>query len=76
MKLLLQLPEKFLIMIWNFATKTSGVQKLQRSNVERPIFRNFKIRNIKITKDELFEYFIYEFIFNHFFKNYLNAESI
>ena len=32
-------------------------------HVERPIFRNFKITNIKIGKDQFFDYFIYEFIF-------------
>ena len=37
-------------------------QNLER-NVARPIFCNFKIANIKITKDELFESFIFEFIF-------------
>ena len=45
----------------------SGVQHLERSNVERPIFRNFKITNIKIAKDQLLDYFIYEFIFCYFF---------
>ena len=34
---------------------------------ERPIFLNLKITNIEIAKDELFDYFIYEFIFNNFF---------
>ena len=43
-----------------------GIQNLEWSNVERPIFRNFKITNIKIEKDELFDYFIYEFIFYYF----------
>ena len=38
-------------------------QNLKRRNVERPIFRNFKIANIKITKDELFDNFIFEFNF-------------
>ena len=28
-----------------------GSQNLERQNVERPIFWNFKITNIKITKD-------------------------
>ena len=37
------------------------IQNLERRNVERPIFRNFKIANIKITKDELFDSFILEF---------------
>ena len=38
-------------------------QNLEWRNVKRPIFRNFKITNIKITKDELFDSFIVEFIF-------------
>ena len=37
-------------------------QKLERRNVERPEFRNLKISNIKITKDELIDSFISEFI--------------
>ena len=44
-----------------------GVQNLEWSNVERPIFPNFKITNIKIAKDVLFDYFIYEFIFYYYF---------
>ena len=47
-----------------------GGQILERRKVERPIFRNFKIANIKITKDELFDSFIFEFIFSLFI-NYL-----
>ena len=43
---------------------SGGGQNLERRNVERPIFRNFKIANIKITKDELFDSFIFEFIFS------------
>ena len=39
------------------------VQNLEWSNVERPILRNFKITNIKIAKEELFD----DFIFNLFF---------
>ena len=35
-----------------------GGQNLERRNVERPTFRNFKIANIKITKDKLFDNFI------------------
>ena len=37
-------------------------QNLERRNVERPIFRNFQIANIKITKDESFENFIFQII--------------
>ena len=43
-----------------------GDQNLERKNVERSIFQNFKIANIKMTKDELFESFIVEF-FNFIF---------
>ena len=43
-----------------------GGQNSERQNVERPIFRNLKITNIKITKDELFDNFIFEFIFSSF----------
>ena len=39
-----------------------GGQNLERRNVERPIFRNFKITNIEIKKDELFDIFIFEFV--------------
>ena len=42
-------------------------------NLERPIFRNFKIANIKITKDELFV--IFEFNIS-FFRNHLNTQNI
>ena len=41
-------------------------------NLERPIFRNFKITNIKITKDELFDSFIFEFIFSLFINYFHN----
>ena len=44
-----------------------GVQNLEWSNVERPIFQNVKITNIKIAEDELFDYFIYEFIFYYYY---------
>ena len=30
-----------------------GSQNLERRNLERPIFRNFKIANIKITKNDI-----------------------
>ena len=52
-----------------------GGQNLERRNVERTIFRNFKIANIKRTKDELFDYFIFEFNFS-FFKSHLNTQNI
>ena len=40
-----------------------GGQHFERRNVERPIFRNFKTVSIKVTKDELFDRFLFEFIF-------------
>ena len=45
-----------------------GVQSLERQNVERPIFCNLKIANINGRIDELFDSFIFEFIFS-FFRN-------
>ena len=52
-----------------------GGQNLERRNVERPIFRNLKIANIKITRNELFDNFIFEFNFS-FFRNDLNNQNI
>ena len=49
-----------------------GGQNLERRNAERPIFRNFKITNIKITKDELFNSFIFELIFSLFINYFHN----
>ena len=64
-----------------FAKKTNQMQKIQSNpnyeqtgrgqnfewrNLERLIFRNFKIANIKKTKDALFDSFIFELIFFHF----------
>ena len=62
---------------WNRASSANrgGGQNFERRNVERLTFRNFKIANIKITKDELFDGFIIEFIFS-FFRNYLNTQNI
>ena len=48
-----------------------GGQNFERRNVERLTFRNFKIANIKIAKDEIFDSFIIKFIF--MFRNYLNS---
>ena len=31
----------------------------ERRNIERPIFRNFESANIKITKDKLFDNFLF-----------------
>ena len=50
-------------------------QNFERRNVERPIFRNIKIANIKITRDELFDSFIFELIFL-FLENFLNTRNI
>ena len=46
----------------------SGGENLERRNVERSIFRNFKIANNQMTKDELFDIFIIEFICFIFYK--------
>ena len=40
-----------------------GGQNLERPNVGRPIFRKFETSNIEITKVELFDFFIFKFIF-------------
>ena len=42
---------------------SGGGQNSERRNVERTIFQDFKIADIIITKDELFDSFIFEFIF-------------
>ena len=48
-------------------TERSGRgQNLEQQNVERPIFQNLKIADIKITKDELIDSFIFEFFFLFF----------
>ena len=39
---------------------------MEWSNIEQPGFRTFKITNIKITNDELFDFYIDEFIFAFF----------
>ena len=43
--------------------RASVVHEGGGQNLERPIFRNFKITNIKITKDELFNIFITNLFF-------------
>ena len=55
--------------------RAGGGQNLERRNVERSIFRNLKIANTEMTKDELFDSFIIEFICS-FFINYLNNQNI
>ena len=42
----------------NFHYNRGGGQNLERRNGERPVFRNFKITNIKMKKDHfIFELF-------------------
>ena len=41
-------------------TIMGGGQNSERRHVERPVFQNFEIADIKIKKDELFENFIFE----------------
>ena len=54
-----------------------GGQNLERSNVERPIFRKFETSNIKITKVELFDFFIFKFIYYIYVcSNYSNTQNI
>ena len=53
----------FLFKLIDCLEKLGGGQILERRNVERPIFRNFKIANIKITKDKLFDSSDFEFNF-------------
>ena len=43
-----------------------GGQNLERRNVERTTFQNFKIAIIKIRKDELIGSFIFGILFFHF----------
>ena len=45
--------------------KSGGAQNMEWSNKEQPQFRNFKITNVKITNDKLFDFFIQEFIFSN-----------
>ena len=55
---------KLLVFTFQHLPKYLGEGKnLERQNIDRPIFRNFKIANIKITKDELFDSSILQFIF-------------
>ena len=60
----------------NFQNRKMGRdQNLERPKC-RPIFRNFEISNIKITKVELFDFFIFGFIF-YFYDclNYSNTQN-
>ena len=58
------------------SAKWGGGQNLERPNVERPIFQKFETSNIKITKVELFDFSIFEFIL-HFYDclNYSNTQN-
>ena len=51
-----------------------GDQNLEQRNVERPVFRNFEIANIKLKKDEFLDDFIFDFF--SFFSNYLKIQNI
>ena len=55
-------------------TKTGRGQNFERQNVQRLKYRNFKVANIKITKDELIDSFIMGFLFFYF--RYLNTQNI
>ena len=53
--------------VWKYIEKPSKIptgrsQNLERLNVERPKFRKVETSNIKITKAELFDFSIFEFI--------------
>ena len=67
----------FMTIIWHFYGYFRGIsglgQYLEWSNVERPIFRNFKMSNIKITKDELLDFkfsFFFICLFFKFFRTF------
>ena len=53
-----------------------GGQNLELPNVERPIFRKFETSNIEITKLELFDFSIFEFILYFYYcLNYSNTQN-
>ena len=53
-----------------------GGQNLERPNVERPIFRKFETLNIEITKVELLDFSISEFILYFYYcLNDSNAQN-
>ena len=45
-----------------------GFQHLEWQNVGQPIFRNFQISNIKITKNELLDFLFSNLFFNFFIR--------
>ena len=54
-------------------------QSLERRNVKRPIFQNFKITYIKTTKYKLFDSFISELIFllfTNYFQNLMIFQNV
>ena len=53
-----------------------GGENFERPNVDRPIFRKFDTSNIEITKVELFDFSIFEFIL-YFYDclNYSNTQN-
>ena len=61
-----------------FLLKKSGRgQPFKQPNVERPIFQNFEIPNIRRMKDELLDFFNFEFIsYFHICLNYLNTLNL
>ena len=63
-----------ILQILSLVTNMGGAQNLERRNVERPVFRNFEIANIKIKKDDLFDNFIFEIFFLHFLEIFWTLE--
>ena len=55
---------------------SNGGQNLERPNIERLIFRQFETTNIEITKVELFDFSISEFILYFYYcLNYSNTQN-
>ena len=48
--------------MFRYISGPGGGQNLELPNVERPIFRKFETSNIEITKLELFDFSVFEFI--------------
>ena len=55
---------------------SGGGQHLEQPNKERPIFENFEILNIKRTKDEVFDFFISDFLLNCIFVKIIQTLKI
>ena len=61
--------------IFHKTVERGGGQHLKQLYAEWAIFQNYKIANIKITKDELFDFFNFEFIFySYICLNYSNTK--